>query len=160
MALGANSEVAPGVTNAVALGAGSYADRDNSISVGSPARTHNGQLPVDIEAINRQITHVAAGTEDTDAVNLAQLNEVADGAAETGKYFQASGSDDSDAGAYVEGDNAVAAGEATNATGAGASAFGGGANAIAANPTALGFTALASSEWSKDRKSTRLHYRH
>src|SRR3546814_19116534 len=71
MALGANSEVAPGVTNAVALGAGSYADRDNSISVGSPARTHNGQLPVDIEATNRQITHVAAGTEDTDAVNLA-----------------------------------------------------------------------------------------
>src|SRR3546814_10365757 len=71
----------------------------------------SSDLPVDIEAINRQITHVAAGTEDTDAVNLAQLNEVADGAAETGKYFQASGSDDSDAGAYVEGDNAVAAGE-------------------------------------------------
>ena len=53
MARGANSEVAPGVTNAVALGAGSYADRDNSISVGSPTRIHDGQLPVDIEAINR-----------------------------------------------------------------------------------------------------------
>src|SRR3546814_19575330 len=77
MALGANSEVAPGVTNAVALGAGSYADRDNSISVGSPARTHNGQLPVDIEAITRHITHVAAGTEDTDAANPAQPHEAA-----------------------------------------------------------------------------------
>src|SRR3546814_16372184 len=67
---------------------------DLSISVGSPARTHNGPLPVDIAAINRQITHVAAGTEDTDAVNLVQLNAVADGAAETGKYFQASRSEE------------------------------------------------------------------
>ena len=52
-------------TNSVALGAGSVADRDNTVSV--------GELGAE-----RQITNVAAGTEDTDAVNVGQLNEVAD----------------------------------------------------------------------------------
>ncbi|RAP59170.1 YadA family autotransporter adhesin [Oleiagrimonas sp. MCCC 1A03011] len=47
-------------SNAVALGAGSVADRDNTVSVGADGN-------------ERQITHVAAGTEDTDAVNVAQL---------------------------------------------------------------------------------------
>ena len=42
--------------NSVALGAGSIADRDNSVSVGG-----------------RQITNVAAGTQPTDAANMAQL---------------------------------------------------------------------------------------
>lgn len=46
--------------NAVALGAGSVADRANSVSVGSAGN-------------ERQVTNVAAGTEDTDAVNVAQL---------------------------------------------------------------------------------------
>ncbi|GAB2802550.1 ESPR-type extended signal peptide-containing protein [Dyella kyungheensis] len=44
----------------VALGSGSVADRDNSVSVGSQGN-------------KRQITHVKAGTADTDAVNVAQL---------------------------------------------------------------------------------------
>ncbi|WP_160168749.1 YadA family autotransporter adhesin [Bordetella bronchiseptica] len=48
--------------NAVALGANSVADRANSVSVGSAAN-------------KRQITNVAAGTEDTDAVNVGQLKE-------------------------------------------------------------------------------------
>lgn len=45
----------------VALGAGSFADRANTVSVGSVGS-------------ERQIANVAAGTEDTDAVNVAQLN--------------------------------------------------------------------------------------
>lgn len=49
----------------VALGAGSVADRDNAVSVGSTGA-------------NRQIINVAAGTEDTDAVNLSQLQKVSD----------------------------------------------------------------------------------
>ncbi|PKH22373.1 hypothetical protein CIG19_13810 [Enterobacterales bacterium CwR94] len=48
-------------TNSVALGANSVTDRDNSVSVGSAGN-------------ERQITHVATGTRDTDAVNVAQLN--------------------------------------------------------------------------------------
>ncbi|MNZ17217.1 Adhesin YadA precursor [compost metagenome] len=48
--------------NSAAIGANSVADRENSVSVGSAGN-------------ERQITHVAAGTSDTDAVNLAQLNK-------------------------------------------------------------------------------------
>src|SRR3546814_15826191 len=67
-----------GAGNSVALGAGSIADRVNSVSVGDVGG-------------ERQITNVAAGTEDTDAVNLAQPNEAADGALLAGKYFKATG---------------------------------------------------------------------
>lgn len=52
--------------NSVALGSNSVADRDNSVSVGSAGA-------------ERQITNVAAGTRDTDAVNLAQLNSSING---------------------------------------------------------------------------------
>lgn len=49
----------------VALGAGSVADRANAVSVGSTGA-------------NRQIINVAAGTADTDAVNVSQLKKVSD----------------------------------------------------------------------------------
>jgi len=45
------------------LGAGSVANRANTVSVGSAGN-------------ERQITNVAAGTQDTDAVNVAQLNDI------------------------------------------------------------------------------------
>lgn len=48
--------------NSVVLGNNSTSDRDNTVSVGSSTN-------------QRQITNVAAGTEDTDAVNVAQLNQ-------------------------------------------------------------------------------------
>ncbi|WP_175947175.1 YadA family autotransporter adhesin [Burkholderia pyrrocinia] len=48
--------------NAVAVGQGSVADRDNSFSVGA-------------KGSERQITNVAAGTAPTDAVNVQQLND-------------------------------------------------------------------------------------
>ncbi|MCY1285522.1 Coiled stalk of trimeric autotransporter adhesin [compost metagenome] len=48
--------------NSVALGTNSVADRENSVSVGSAGS-------------ERQITNVRAGTADTDAVNLSQLNK-------------------------------------------------------------------------------------
>ncbi|MCU4357172.1 ESPR-type extended signal peptide-containing protein [Acinetobacter ursingii] len=48
--------------NAVVLGNGSTSDRDNTVSVGSSTN-------------QRQVTHVAAGTADTDAVNVAQMNK-------------------------------------------------------------------------------------
>ena len=54
----------------VALGAGSVADRANAVSVGS-------------KGAERQIINVAAGTADTDAVNVSQLNAVA---TEAGKH--------------------------------------------------------------------------
>jgi len=48
-------------SNSVALGNGSMTDRDNSVSVGSAGN-------------ERQVTNVAAGTRETDAVNMGQLN--------------------------------------------------------------------------------------
>ncbi|MET0225975.1 MAG: ESPR domain-containing protein, partial [Dokdonella sp.] len=64
-------------------------------------------------------------------------------ATDVARYFQASGSADSDAGAYVEGDNALAAGEAASAIGNGATALGGGAVAVADDATAVGKDSLA-----------------
>ena len=66
--LGHNAKVTD--EGGVALGAGSVADRANAVSVGSTGA-------------NRQIINVAAGTEDTDAVNVSQLNAVA---TEAGKH--------------------------------------------------------------------------
>jgi len=48
--------------NSVALGAGSVATKSNSVSVGSAGK-------------ERSISHVAAGNDDTDAVNLSQLRK-------------------------------------------------------------------------------------
>jgi autotransporter adhesin len=59
-ALGANSVASH--DNSIALGAGSKTDRENSLSVGD-------------KDAERQITHVKAGTEDTDAVNVSQLKD-------------------------------------------------------------------------------------
>ncbi|WP_440443133.1 ESPR-type extended signal peptide-containing protein, partial [Phascolarctobacterium succinatutens] len=68
-AITANNAVAIGngasvsVEGGVALGVGSVADRANAVSVGSTGA-------------NRQIINVAAGTADTDAVNVSQLKDV------------------------------------------------------------------------------------
>lgn len=48
--------------NSVALGANSKTNRDNSVSIGSVEN-------------ERQLTNLKAGTEDTDAVNVKQLND-------------------------------------------------------------------------------------
>ncbi|MBR8238309.1 MULTISPECIES: YadA-like family protein [unclassified Burkholderia] len=63
MALGANTSVEGTANGAVALGAGAKATRANTISVGSAGS-------------ERQIVNVAAGTQGTDAVNVAQLSDV------------------------------------------------------------------------------------
>ncbi|KWS02253.1 yadA-like C-terminal region family protein [Lysobacter capsici AZ78] len=60
-ALGANSSAT--ADNAVALGANAQADRANTVSIGSAGA-------------ERQLVNVAAATQDTDAVNLSQLNTV------------------------------------------------------------------------------------
>lgn len=54
-------------SNSVALGANSVAERNDSVSVGSAGAS-------------RQVTHVAAGTQALDAVNLEQLNTGLNGA--------------------------------------------------------------------------------
>jgi autotransporter adhesin len=71
-AIGTGSQA--GNANSVALGQGSVTDRDNSVSVGSAGNA-------------RQITNVAAGTADTDAVNVGQMNSsVAQGVSQANNY--------------------------------------------------------------------------
>ena len=80
-ALGDYSEVKAGW--GVAIGASSVADRESGV-VGAFApegadsltwKANAGAVSVGSETITRQITNVAAGTEATDAVNVAQLQE-------------------------------------------------------------------------------------
>lgn len=100
-----------------------------AVAVGDAA---NGKL--------RQITGVAAGTQDSDAANIAQLRAAANAAANQwtvsspARYVapSAAGSD-----ALATGSGAVAAGTASTATGTGAQSAG-------ANATALGYLANAS----------------
>jgi len=79
VAIGANANTR--AVDSVALGSGSLADRANTVSVGA-AQAFTDDYGVVHQARQRQITNVAAGTEDSDAVNLGQLNEVADGLTE------------------------------------------------------------------------------
>ncbi|MCC8397652.1 YadA-like family protein, partial [Paraburkholderia sp. MMS20-SJTR3] len=72
MAIGGQAQASN--NNSVALGQGSTTGRDNSVSVGSGNQ-------------QRQITNVAAGTADTDAVNVEQLNStVAQGVQQANSY--------------------------------------------------------------------------
>lgn len=66
VALGSNAQA--NVANSVALGADSIADR------GALAGVSVGEISVGSPGNERQITNVADATEDTDAVNLRQLN--------------------------------------------------------------------------------------
>ncbi|MCA7921086.1 YadA-like family protein [Burkholderia cenocepacia] len=107
-------------TNSVALGAGSVTNRDNSVSVGSAGQ-------------QRQITNVAVGTQNTDAVNLGQMNaELATKVDNT--YFKVNSTA---AGSVVTSANSIAIGPNASATPAGAV----GSNSIAiGNGAAAGGT--------------------
>ncbi|VWB13200.1 putative hemagglutinin-related autotransporter protein [Burkholderia lata] len=125
-----NSASASG-TNSVALGASSVANRGNSVSVGS-------------DAIQRQIVNVAAGTEDTDAVNFAQMNAAiaASGANNPLSQIRSIGATPATAAT----DNAIAIGGSAYASNAykGGTLVNGGAVAIGehASATAGGATAV------------------
>ncbi|MFV8903283.1 YadA family autotransporter adhesin, partial [Serratia fonticola] len=128
--------------NAVALGVGSVADRMNSVSVGSKGK-------------ERQITNVAAGTEDTDAVNLAQLKQVSgditniDNSVKqnstditniqngTDGMFQVKNTDNLPK-PSVTGNNSVAGGAGSKASGNSSMAVGTSSTASGANSVALG----------------------
>ena len=137
----------------IALGKGSEASRDGGVFGWDPKtgtastksdvawKSGEGALSIGNGGASRQITHVAAGSEDSDAVNLAQLknamthyysvktttetdgkgnnNYLNDGA--TGDNALATG-----VSAVATGDNATAVGYNTSAAGTGATAIGNG----------------------------------
>lgn len=65
-AVAIGDDASASASGSVALGAGSVADRANTVSVGAAGS-------------ERQVTNVADGTQATDAVNLRQLQQAADG---------------------------------------------------------------------------------
>ncbi|PXW39086.1 autotransporter adhesin, partial [Klebsiella oxytoca] len=152
VAIGDNASVT--ASNSVALGSGSVADRDNTVSVGSAGN-------------ERQVTNVAAGTEDTDAVNVAQLKDatgnitnnvtnISDGkdgmfqVNNTSNYAKpaVTGSDSlaGGAGSSASGSNSMAVGTKASASGANSVALGNGSSATAKNSVALGANSVANRE--------------
>jgi len=72
MAAGASAQA--NGAGSVALGQGAQAQADNSIALGANAIADRANtVAVGAAGAERQITHVADGSEDTDAVNLRQL---------------------------------------------------------------------------------------
>ena len=86
--------VGDGIVNATAIGAGSVADRDNTVSFGSKGN-------------ERILANVKAGEKDTDAVNLGQMNSAIEGVNTTAKAHSS----------VVAGDDNVVVNTSTNANG-------------------------------------------
>jgi len=146
----------------VALGSSSVADREAGVAGYVPLTTNGGSAQRNAisattstlgavsvgDAANgqfRQITGVAAGSEDSDAVNLAQLKStethfysVNDDGVEGGDFNNYDNDGASGAGALAAGVNAIA-------TGAHATAVGEYAQANAADSVAVGHSAVVSS---------------
>ena len=77
--LGYNSYV--GKTGAIAIGANSSVDSANEVSVGHKKGDLLGDGTKAKDDLTRKIINVSAGVNDTDAVNVSQLKDVADEAA-------------------------------------------------------------------------------
>ena len=110
-----------------------------AVSIGR-AEEKNDKNEVTSTAITRQLTNLAAGTQDTDAVNVAQLK-----AAQT--HFYSVNSDETTAGNYnndgATGRNALAAGVSAIASGQNATAVGTTTQAQGNNSSAFGYQAIA-----------------
>lgn len=158
------------VEGSIALGKGAEASRDGGVFGWDPKtgtasiksdvawKSGEGALSIGNGGASRQITNVAAGSEDSDAVNLAQLKEAmthyysvkttADtDAAGKNNYLNdgATGNNALAAGvsAAATGDNATAVGYNTSASGSDAAAFGSGSK-VTNGGVAVGSGATAS----------------
>ena len=142
---------------AIALGKGSQADRSGGVTGWDPKtgtastksdaawQSGEGALSIGNGGASRQITHVAAGSEDSDAVNLAQLKNAMT------HYYSVKTTSDTDAAGnnnYLNdgatGNNALAAGVSAVATGDNATAVGTNTYASGTNASAYGYRAVAS----------------
>ena len=68
VAVGPNARVVRGIDNSVAIGLDSWADEEGVVSFGTAAKNDDPEK-------TRRIVHIAAGIDDTDAVNVGQLRE-------------------------------------------------------------------------------------
>ena len=168
-------ETKASVEGSIALGKGSEADRSGgvtgwdpktgttSVKTGTAWQSGEGALSIGNGGASRQITHVAAGSEDSDAVNLAQLKEAmthyysvktteATDAAGNNNYLNdgATGNNALAAGvsAMAKGNNATAVGTQTYASGEDASAYGYRAAAMGKDSVSIGSGTSAQQEGS------------
>lgn len=141
----------------IALGKGSEADRSGGVTGWDPKtgtasiksdvawKSGEGALSIGNGDASRQITNVAAGSEDSDAVNLAQLKNAMT------HYYSVKTTSDTDAAGnnnYLNdgatGNNALAAGVGAVATRDNATAVGTNTYASGTNASAYGYRAVAS----------------
>ncbi|TNW21040.1 YadA-like family protein [Xylella fastidiosa] len=134
-------------TNGVTVGSGVTLGSMGLVITDGPSVTSSG-----INAGSQKITNVAAGTADTDAVNLSQLNTaMASSGAKSVHYY--STYDGGTQGGNYNGDGAtgtgsIAVGVGTLASAEGATAIGSGAAASGKGSTAIGRNAVASADGS------------
>ena len=154
VAIGKNTKA--DAEGSIALGKGSQADRSGGTTGWDPKtgttstqsglawKSTEGALAIGSGSVSRQITGVAAGSEDTDAVNLAQLKK-----AMTHYYSVKTTADTDKAGNnnYLNdgatGDNALAAGVRAVAQGNNATAVGTQTYASGEDASAYGYQAAA-----------------
>ena len=108
-----------------------------------------GPVSVGSKDVTRQIKYVAAGNEDTDAVNVAQLKQVVTAVDNSKTHYYHVNSNETGKGSNYDNDgatgkNAIAAGLRATATADDAVAFGNGAQASVAGGIALGSGSVAS----------------
>ncbi len=154
VAIGKNTKAS--VEGSIALGKGSEADRSGGTTGWDPKtgttstqsglawKSTEGALSIGSGTASRQITGVAAGSEDTDAVNLAQLKNAMTHYYSVKTTAETDGKGDNN---YLNdgatGDNALAAGVSAKAAGESAVAVGNNANASSAYATAIGTSTVA-----------------
>lgn len=145
------------VEGSIALGKGSEASREGGVAGWDPKtgtastkrdvawKSGEGALSIGNGGASRQITNVAAGSEDSDAVNLAQLKNAMT------HYYSVKTTGETDAAGnnnYLNdgatGNNALAAGVGAVATGDNATAVGYNTSASGENAVAVGSGATAS----------------
>lgn len=174
-AIGNDLNIGMGVDGAVALGASTGVAVEDGVALGSRSRATTGAgmagynpltgLPstetggawvstlgavsVGGNGRTRQITNVAAGTEDTDVVNVAQLKALGDAMAAGQAHYYSVNSSATGSGSNYDNDgatgtNALAAGVNAAASGTSGTAVGFGSDAAGMESVALGSSASAS----------------
>ncbi|ANB76810.1 YadA-like family protein [Paraburkholderia phytofirmans] len=74
IALGTNASTSDGVAKTIAIGSGASASAAGGIALGAGSRADRANaLSVGNSSLNRQIINVAAGTQNSDVVNVSQL---------------------------------------------------------------------------------------
>ena len=83
-----NGQIQDNVTSSIAIGGSVSEDVSNSVALGSgSAATEDNVVSIGNNVLKRKIKYVAAGVDDTDAVNVSQLNDAIAGVGSGGTHY-------------------------------------------------------------------------